>query len=83
MKKESNDEEGWGTEGGCSFDRGHSQHSLAWQHGISAQGPKSSAKGLESPLSINPNSSIETMADVHNDSTRPPLPQPPPPLTEM
>ncbi len=50
MKKESNDEEGWGIEGGCSSNRGGSQHSLAWQRGISAQGLKSSAKGLESPL---------------------------------
>jgi hypothetical protein len=47
MKKESNNEEGWGIEGGYSSDRGHSQHSLAWQHGISTQDPKSSAKGLE------------------------------------
>jgi hypothetical protein len=34
MKKESNDEEGWGIEGRCSSNRGHGRHSLAWQHGM-------------------------------------------------
>jgi hypothetical protein len=31
MKKESNDEEGWGIEGGYSSNRGCCRHSLAWQ----------------------------------------------------
>ena len=30
---ESEDEEGFGLVGGYSSDRGHSRHSLAWQHG--------------------------------------------------